>query len=369
LQVHQPLILKKICFTVTNDLNFDQRMIRICTSLVQAGYAVTLVGRTKKDSLHNQPFAQKRLHCWFQRGKAFYAEYNLRLFCWLLFRRFHLLCAIDLDSILPVLWISQLKGCQRVYDAHELFTEMKELVRRPRVQSFWKKIERYAVPKFRNGYTVSESISKEFEKRYGVLYQTIRNTPLTRALPAGVKTEKYLLYQGAVNEARGLEQLIPAMQEIDCRLIICGDGNLMDTCRQLVQTLQLEQKVILRGMVPPAELKAITDGAWIGINLVEPEGLNQLYSLANKFFDYIQACVPQVTMQFAEYKRVNDLHEVAVLVNTVEKAEIAAALNHLLNEGVVYERLKANCLKARQLYNWEQEEKVLLDFYRRLLPQ
>ncbi|MGE5108750.1 MAG: hypothetical protein ACM3H8_14495, partial [Sphingobacteriales bacterium] len=66
--------MKKIVFTVTNDLNYDQRMIRICTSLANVGYEVLLVGRNRKQSspLDPKPYYQKRLSCWFQKGKGFY---------------------------------------------------------------------------------------------------------------------------------------------------------------------------------------------------------------------------------------------------------------------------------------------------------
>jgi hypothetical protein len=55
--------MKHLVLAVTNDLNYDQRMIRICSSLAKAGYAVTLVGRrwAKTPALVNRPFAQKRL--------------------------------------------------------------------------------------------------------------------------------------------------------------------------------------------------------------------------------------------------------------------------------------------------------------------
>lgn len=107
---------KKIICTVTNDLVYDQRMIRICTSLQNAGYAVVLVGRCYRNSppLIQKPFKQHRIHCLFQKGKRFYLEYNLRLFLWLLYQKAQLLCAIDLDTILPVLFASMLKGTQRV---------------------------------------------------------------------------------------------------------------------------------------------------------------------------------------------------------------------------------------------------------------
>src|ERR1700694_5474179 len=147
-----------IYFTVTNDLTYDQRMIRICTSLASAGYSVKLVGRKSKDSISfiEQPFQQKRINCLFEKGKLFYAEYNIRLFFYLLFNRMNCICAIDLDTILPCYFISKIKRIKKVYDAHELFCEMKEIVTRPAIYKVWKKIEKFTVPKFKNGYTVNQ---------------------------------------------------------------------------------------------------------------------------------------------------------------------------------------------------------------------
>ncbi len=228
--------MKRIYFTVTNDLVYDQRMIRICRTLAGNGYSVVLVGRRRgsKAPLRKEPFGQKRLPCLFQSGKLFYLEFNLRLFVFLLFRKMDAVCAIDLDTIVPCLLISRLRKLTRVYDAHELFSEMKEVITRPQIKKSWDRIERYAVPKFTHGYTVSQSIAEEFRRRYGVDYALIRNLPLLEAdPPAPGAGEKFILYLGAVNEARGLESLIAAMQEVDSRLLIYGTGNLMDQCLRL----------------------------------------------------------------------------------------------------------------------------------------
>ena len=108
--------LKKIYFTVTTDLTYDQRMIRICTSMAEAGYEVILTGRKKKGSipLTEQPYRQKRLYTLFEKGKFFYIEYNIRLFFYLLTRQSDIFCAIDLDTILPVWIVSSLKKKTRV---------------------------------------------------------------------------------------------------------------------------------------------------------------------------------------------------------------------------------------------------------------
>ncbi len=342
-------------------------MQRICTSLANAGYNVCLIGRKMKNSvaLKQEKFQQKRLKCFFTKGFLFYAEYNLRLFFYLLFIKMDAVSAIDLDTILPCYFVSFVRGKKRVYDAHELFTEMKEVISRPAIKKRWMAIEEFVVPKFKNGYTVSYSIAEEFKKRYNVDYSVIRNLPYKKNRKQNIQpVKKFLLYQGAVNEARGLENLVIAMKDVNAILLMYGDGNIFEKIKRLIAENNLEDKIQLEGKVVPQELEAIAPNAYIGINLVEPQGLNQLYSLANKFFDYIQAGIPQLTMNFDEYKRVNDEYEVAVLIDAIEPKEIANALNILLNDAVLYERLKANCLIAADVFTWQKEEEKLLNFYK-----
>ena len=316
--------------------------------------------------LIEKKFNQQRISCWFNKGKLFYAEYNLRLFFSLLPKKMDAICAIDLDTILPCLYISQWKKITRIYDAHELFTGLKEVATRPVIFKIWNRIERKAVPKYKWGYTVSEGIAEEFNRKYGVIYQTIRNVPLSRALENNMITEKVLLYQGAVNEARGFEQLIPAMQWINSRLIICGDGNFMPQLKKLITKYQVEKKVEMTGMLPPDELWHYAQKAYIAVAVPENEGLNQYLALPNKFFDYINAGLPQVTVNYPEYQKLNKQFDVAVLLEELTPKRIAEALNNLLSNDVLYNRLRQNCLKARLELNWHQEEKKLLAFYQRV---
>src|SRR5262245_54954355 len=119
-------------------------MQRICRSLAAHGYDVTLVGFSKKNSLplKDEPFKQKRLPIFFKKGKFFYAEVQYRLFFYLLFKKIDAICAIDLDTIIPCLHISKFKKIPRIYDAHELFTETKEVIRRPLIRKAWMSIEK-----------------------------------------------------------------------------------------------------------------------------------------------------------------------------------------------------------------------------------
>src|SRR5215467_4706198 len=113
-------------------------MNRICSSLATRGFDVVLVGRGLKHSLplKQESYQQKRIRCWKNKGKLFYFEYNLRLFFFLLFKKMDGICAIDLDTISPCLAISKLKKIPRIYDAHEFFTGLKEVVTRPAIKKF-----------------------------------------------------------------------------------------------------------------------------------------------------------------------------------------------------------------------------------------
>ena len=358
-----------IYFTVTTDLTYDQRMIRICTSLVNAGYDVTLVGRKLKSSIPitTQPFKQKRINCLFEKGKLFYAEYNIRLFFFLLLRKLDCICAIDLDTILPCYFSAAIKKTKRVYDAHELFCEMKEIVTRPGIYKIWKKIECFAVPKYTLGYTVNRPIADEFTKMYGVDYEVIRNIALLKEIKSVEKKDKYILYQGTVNEGRSFETLIPAFKDIDCKLIICGDGNFMQEAKKLVAVNNLDNKVIFKGKIQPDELASITQQAYIGITLFDDRGLSNYYSLANRFFDYLHAGIPQLCVNYPVYAEINSPLPIANLINDLSSKNIAAQLNNLLTNEVLYNQLQQNCLQLRHTLNWQQEEKKLINFYKNIL--
>lgn len=365
--------MQHIIISSISDIQYQQPLIRMATSLANNGFKVTMVGRFFKNSkpLPIYNFKTKRIKVFFIKGKWQYIEYNLRLFFYLLFKPCTILTAVDLDTALAVYVASIIKRKKRVYDAREFFTEMYEIVRRPKIKKFWLRLEKYLIPKFKNGTVVGGFIANEYKGRYGVSYTIIRNIPnlaINAPIPPNpLGTNKpYLLFQGYVNEARGFSSLIPAMQHIDIPLVICGHGNYYNELQLLIKKYNVSHKVICVGMVAPENMLAYTLNATIGILLIEAIGLNQKYSLANKFFDYIHACLPQVSINLPEYSKINSEHNVALLVNKLEIDEISTAIKSLLYNKQLYAHLKANCSKARNVLCWQKEEKFLIAFYKSL---
>ena len=169
---------KKAIVSVTNDLYTDQRVDKICLFLEDQGYSVLLVGRNKKNSkaLNKRIYKTKRLNLLFEKGSIFYAEYNIRLFLFLIVRRFDILVANDLDTLLGNYTAIKFKPFSKlVYDTHEYFTEVPELIHRKKIKQIWEGIEGWIFPKLSTIYTVNDSIAKLYAEKYKKEIKVVRN--------------------------------------------------------------------------------------------------------------------------------------------------------------------------------------------------
>ncbi|MBC8083538.1 MAG: glycosyltransferase, partial [Hymenobacter sp.] len=165
---------------------------------------------------------------------------------------------------------------------------------------------------------------------------------------------------------RGLEALLEAMPQVAGRLVVCGEGDLSGTLRARAGVLGLlaSGQVEFRGFVLPEALRDVTRQAVLGVMLLENQGLSYYYSLANKFFDYLHAGIPQVVVDFPEYRALNDQYDVAEIVPDLRPATLAVTLNRLLRDDPArYRQLAENCRRARHQLSWQHEEQHLLALY------
>lgn len=341
-------------------------MNRICASLAENGYDVLLLGRTEGHSIPiiEKSYQQKRLKSIFQNGFLMYAEYNIRLFFFLLGNKFDLINAVDLDSMVPGYLISKLKGKKCIYDAHEYFTEVPELVHRPFVKKVWELIANVFIKRVTAAYTVGPGLQKIFSDKYGINFSLVRNVPhFQKSISSQTQEQNLILYQGALNKGRGLKQMIAAMKSLpNYKLMIIGEGDLSSQLRALAAG---QSNVKFVGHVIPSELPAYTAKAWIGINLLENAGLSYYYSLANRTFDFIQAGIPSIHMKFPEYEAVQEQYKIGILIDDLEETSIIDAVKEYENKEF-YNAVKKNNEIARKELTWENEVERLLLIYEEL---
>jgi glycosyltransferase involved in cell wall biosynthesis len=389
----------KAVFCVTNDLNTDQRMIRICSTLQTAGWEVELIGRKKRDSseLLKRDFKQTRLNCFFQKGKLFYLEYNLRLLCYLCFLKMDVLCVIDLDTALPGIFVKNTRNIYLVYDAHELFPMVPEVRNRKMVQRIWFWVERRIFKKADLIYTVGSALADHFQQKYHREVEVIRNMPNSQLVESNFKKPElnsvaaesksenaadsktanvngsipqipfkdgtFILYQGALNQGRGLERLLRILIHEKFPLLLVGSGDVEAELKQFVHDNQLQDRVHFMGFARPELLPQITRKARIGYNVSENEGLSYYLSLNNKFFDYVEAGLPSIINDFPEYAALTQEFKVG-LVAELNDAVIAEKLRILMENDEIYQECVENCIKAREIWSWKNESQRLIELYK-----
>ena len=357
---------KRIIISVSNNLTTDQRVNKVATTLQNNDFEVLLVGikRISQNATKTQ-LVTKHLPVFFKKGFLFYAELNIRLFFFLLFSRCDILLANDTDTVIPNFLVSKIRRKKLVVDLHELFPEVPEVTNRKFVKKVWTSIENLVFPHIKTGYTVCQSIADYYNVKYGISLKVVRNVPAKKTVTEKTNRLKFndkkiILYQGAVNEGRGIEWLIDAMPYVDNAVfVIIGKGDLYEELQAKVQKMQLGDRVIFKGAVPFQELAAYTSCADLGVCLLEKKGLSYYYSLPNRVFDFMQAHVPLLATDFPEIANILNSCGTGRLINRYEPEYLADVIREMLAQPINHALYE----KANSEFNWEKEEEVLLEIF------
>jgi len=368
--------LRKIFVSVTNDLITDQRVFRTVDFLLEQNFKVTLIGRKlQSHDLKNQNnnLIIKRFHLLFNKGPLFYLCYNIRLFFYLIFHQKEYLLANDLDTLLANFLASKFSKAVLVYDSHELFTQVPELIHRPKTQKKWEKIESYILPKIKYAYTVCQPIADYYHEKYGTHFKVVRNLPYYQAQPHSnnllsdfARGRKIILYQGALNIGRGLELLIDAIHLINHQvaLIIIGTGDIDEQLKAQVQSLSLQDSVFFLGRIPFYQLVGYTPQANLGISLEQPGfGLSYEYSLPNKLFDYIQAEVPILGSNLSGIKSIIDTYQIGKTIDNFTPQNLSNTIISMIENPTEIKKWKDNLQNAKKELCWENEKQILANFF------
>lgn len=363
----------RVVLAVTNDLISDQRLEKVCSTLLSFGFAPLLIGRKKRSSpaLPVKDWQTHRMKLIFEKGPLFYAEFNIRLFFWLLFHKTDLIVANDLDTLPACYLASKLKRKPIIYDSHEFYTETPELIHRPITRNIWLSTEKTIFPKLRVIITVNKSIANEYKLRYGKDLYVIKNLPkrlLQTSLPQPAERpmgKSVILLQGAgINIDRGAEELVLAMQYLpNAVLWIIGSGDVFDILKEMIKAHHLEERVTIFGRLPYDQLSSYTLAADLGISIDKDTNPNYRFSLPNKLFDYIRCQTPVLVSRLPEIARVVEQYNIGEFIDTHDPKHIAEKINALLGNEKLLDQYRNNCLIAAEELTWEHQLDTLKEIY------
>ena len=299
-------------------------------------------------------------------------EYNLRLFFFLLSRRFDIYHSNDLDTLLPMWLTSFIFKKKLVYDSHEYFLGVPEIQNRYFVKKVWSSIESFIFPKLKYVFTVNESISDLYFKDYKVRPLVIRNLPNKSSL-IKVKTKKDLglpdnkklvILQGSgINVDRGAEELLEAISiQDDFFLSVVGKGDIVDKLKKRCAKSDLVDKVLFVPTLPYSQMMQFTLNSDVGVSLDKNNNINYKFSLPNKIFDYSKAEIPFVSTNLVEIRKITEEFHTGVLISSTSPESIIEGLN----KAIALKKSKnfiSNIAKMNSTLNWESESVSLIKTY------
>nr|WP_298113606.1 glycosyltransferase family 4 protein [uncultured Pseudomonas sp.] len=279
-------------------------------------------------------------------------------------------------NVLPTAWLAaKLSGAKIVYDAHEISTSREGY---SSFRNLVAGVERFLMPRVQGAITTTDARAKFFARAYGIARPVVlQNRPRFQPLKASNRIREELglsepwpiiLYQGGVQQGRGLERLVRVAAQVpDTYFVFIGGGRLDGSLRSIAAELGLEGRVRFIPTVALAELPFYTASADIGVQPIENTCLNHYTTDSNKLFEYVQAGLPVVASDLPEIRRVVREYDLGLLVPAGDSKALAAALNCLVAD-VDKRRFHARqSLKAVAALSWEQQEGELLALYERIL--
>lgn len=361
----------KICHITTVHQIDDVRIfVKQCTGLANKGFDVTLIAcgdkafedienGVKRISLYIP--VKNRYQRMTKRTKAVYKkalEVNADLY------HFH-----D-PELLPIGLKLKKKGKKVIYDAHEdlpndvlVKTWISKLLR-PLLSILIKKVEHYYVRKIDGVVTVIEPIMRrlKFVNPNVIVCANYASIKEFGTEPLWTDRKKNICYVGGISKIRGIMQVFEAVKKTKVKLELAGNFSSRDLENEL-RKMAAWKNVNYHGVVKRNELMNIFNSCIAGVVTFIPMAHNQEAS-PNKIFEYMAAGLPVIASNLPYAEKVLLPSKSGICVDPKSPDEIADAIELLINNPIQAKKMGENARKAfKEKYNWEIEEKKLINLY------
>lgn len=387
--------MKKVTMFVWNNFMNDARVLREATALTDLDYTVTVIAKKELAELQLPSSEQVKERVFVNRPLKLelpqkitdkikssiltkHIPNMLLMFKMILLGRKYdtdIYHAHDLNTLIQGIVCAKMRLNRKklIYDSHEVQTSRTHY-------SFDKiyKIEKFLL-NFTDEVIVENKTRADYHHdlykelpvavhNYSELYDIdeVKTFPLRKEYNIP-DNKRVVLYQGGMQDGRGLFKLLEAFVNIeDAVLFMIGDGKERQNLISYHKELGLQNKVVFIERVPYKDLRSYTKAADIGIQFLENTNFNHYSASSNKLFEYIMAHVPVIGSRLPEIEQVIENEKIGLTVEEGNTEELTAALNKLINDDKLRLKFKKNTEAAKYKYNWENEKDVLKSLYAKL---
>lgn len=370
---------RRVVSFVLNNFTNDSRVLKESISLQKAGYDVKVIALHEDDLAEFDTIQGIDVHRIRLKSRNWSKYKLIQLFKYFEFiyrsikyyKKSEILHCNDLNTLPIGVIIKKFfnKKVKIVYDAHEFAINDTPYENRYKIKMKYF-LEKQCIKFVDSMITVSDTIAEEYVKLYGIQKPVlVLNTPPYKVIEKkNIFRENFpiddeqviFLYQGALSKGRGIETILETCTTLDSQVVIIfiGYGPLTSEIRSIAKK---HENIFWHPAVSPDVLLEYTSSADIGISLIEDSCLSYRYCLPNKMFEYIMVGIPVIVSNLIEMKKVVEDYRVGFVV----KDNSTKGLKQIINKALSMNQYisQDQFYKAQKIYNWENQEKRLLEVY------
>lgn len=289
------------------------------------------------------------------------------------FTKIDLIIANDIDTLPLALALKQ-TNTRIIFDAHEYhpreFEENKEWIknRQPYITYLCHTYLKQADTIF----TVCNGIAQEYKNIFNVDVGVMTNTAnynkdLYPNLSDSITVK--LIHHGAAIRSRQIETMIEMITFLDARfelylMLIPSDK---DYYNSLIESCKNQHRIHFIEPVKTTQISYAINKYDIGVYLISPNNFNNLHSLPNKFFEYIQGRLAIAIGPSPEMKQFVEKYKLGIVSEDFNPKSLAKEINNLTSEKIDYYKAQSHIF-AKEL-SAENNKDLLLKHVKQLLEE
>lgn len=254
-----------------------------------------------------------------------------------------------------------------ILDAHEYYTEVynDSPIWNFLMKDFYTWLSKNYLNKCNLTIAVNESMQHLYEKNFNIPATFITSAfDYIEMQPSDVaQSHIKIVHHGLASKSRKLELMIEMAKHLDARFtltLMLLEINY--SSRKYVERLKKMAKdnpnIIFLDVVPQNELIKFCNDYDIGLFFMPPSNMNEEYSLANKFFQYIQSRLALAVSPLPEMKRLVETYDLGVVADNYDPKGMAEKLNRLTPEKIMYYKKRSHD-SAKDLSSESNRDKFL----------